>query len=397
MSTPTNPPDLEVIPLPPRPPAQAPSVSKWLIFFVAAIAIGIGYVVFAGLRNRVAADNSLKKETERASVPAVRVLRPKAGAPMQEIVLPGNVQAFSDTPIYARTSGYLKAWYFDIGSQVKQGQLLAEIETPEVEKQLEQALAQRATAQASLNLAKSTAERWQGLLQTNSVSRQETDEKIASWNVQKTSFDAAQSNVRRLEDLQSFQKIYAPFDGVITARNTDIGALITAGTGAAGKELFHLSAIQRLRVFVNVPQVYAAACRPGATAAITLQEMPGRRFSGKLVRTSNAIDPAGRTLLTEFEMDNASGAVLPGAYVSVGLHLSERTNAVTIPATSLLFRSEGLRIAVVRQGQADLIPITVGRDFGDSVEVVSGLPANALVVADPSDSLTSGTKVRIAQ
>ncbi len=375
----------------------ASASSKWLVLFVAIAAGAIGVTVYRGLHDRVAADTLLKSETERSAIPAVKVVSPKAGAPMQEIALPGNVQAFSETPIYARTNGYLKAWYFDIGSHVRQGQLLAEIETPEVDKQLEQARAELATAQASLSLAQSTAERWQGLLRTNSVSRQETDEKIASLSVQKTGFDAAQSNVRRLEDLHSFQKIYAPFDGVITARNTDIGALISAGAGAADKELFHLSAIQRLRVFVNVPQVYAAACRPGSIAAITLQEMPGRQFSGKLVRTSSAIDPAARTLLTEFEMDNSSGAVLPGAYVTVRLVLSEKTRAVTIPATSLLFRAEGLRVAVVHDGKADLVPITIGRDFGDAVEVVSGLASNAQVVADPADSLTSGAQVRITK
>ncbi|WP_031496809.1 efflux RND transporter periplasmic adaptor subunit [Bryobacter aggregatus] len=376
----------------------APTVSKWLVLFVAAIAIIIGYFVYAGLHNRVSAEANLKTETERAAIATVNVVSPTAGAPMQEIVLPGNVQAFSDTPIYARTSGYLKAWHFDIGSHVKQGQLLAEIETPEVEKQLAQARAELATAQASLNLAKSTAERWQGLLQSNSVSRQETDEKIASLNVQRTSFDAVQSNVHRLEDLNSFQKIYAPFDGVITARNTDIGALIAAGVGTvAGKELFHLSAIQRLRIFVNVPQVYAAACRPGSIATLSLQEMPDKKFSAKLVRTANAIDPLARTLLTEFEMDNARGTVLPGAYVSVRLRLSEQTRAVTIPSTTLLFRGEGLRVAVVHNGQADLVPITIGRDFGDAVEVLSGLTPDAKLITNPADSLTSGTKVRIVQ
>lgn len=373
------------------------SNKTWTILFVAVLAAAVGYFIYAGLHNRVAADAALAVETERTAVQTVSVVTPKSGARLQEIVLPGNVQAYSDTPIYARTNGYLKAWYFDIGSHVKQGQLLAEIETPEVGKELEQARAQLATAQASLDLAKSTADRWQGLLQSNSVSRQETDEKIATMHVQKTTFDAAQSNVRRLEDLQSFQKIYAPFDGVITARNTDVGALITAGTGGTARELFHLSAIQRLRVFVNVPQVYASACRPGSMAAITLQEMPGRTFGAKLVRTSNAIDAAGRTLLTEFEMDNASGSVLPGAYVSVRLKLSEATRAVTVPATSLLFRGEGLRIALVRNGKAELVPIQIGRDFGTEVEVVSGLPLDALVVADPADSLTSGVKVRVTR
>lgn len=375
------------------PVGRAPRSGIWLIVIILILGC-IAYVVYSGVNKRVAVGTALKAEAERSSILAVKIVRPTVGAPMQEIVLPGNVLPYGDTPIYARTSGYLRAWHFDIGSHVKRGQLLVEIEAPEVDKQLQQVRAELATAEANLNLARSTAERWQALLKTNSVARQETDEKIAAWNVQKTSYEAVASNVRRLEDLQSFQKIYAPFDGVITARNTDVGALISEGSGGSSRELFHLSDIRRLRVVVNIPQVYAGAARPGTTAAISLQEKPGQKFYGKLARTSNSIDPLARTLLTEFEVNNESGALLPGSYVSVHLKLSEQSRAIVIPSAALLFRREGLRVGVVRDGRAYLVPITIGRDFGDLVEVSSGLAPDAHVIADPADSLSDGAQVR---
>lgn len=363
-----------------------------LIVFV-LLAVGIGYLIISGLEKRASSEEELKKIAETAASLPVSVVHPSVGAAMDEIALPGNVQAINEAAIYARTNGYLKAWHFDIGAQVKQGQLLAEIEAPEVDKQLEQARAELATAQASLDLARSTAERWKTLLATNSVSRQETDEKIASANVWKTNYDAAASNVRRLEDLKSFQKIYAPFSGVITARNTDIGALISANATTPEQELFHLSAIHRLRVFVNVPQTYMSSARKGSQATISLQELPGKKFTGRLVRTSNAIDPSSRTLRTEFEVDNRTLELLPGAYVTVNLKLSEKTNSMTIPATALLFRAEGPRIAVVRDGKAQLLPIVLGQDFGTSIEILSGLRADDQVIADPPDSLMDGARV----
>jgi RND family efflux transporter MFP subunit len=323
-------------------------------------------------------------------------VHPTAGAPLQELILPGNTQAFSDTPIYARTNGYLKRWYFDIGTHVKRGDLLAEIETPEIDKQLQQARADIETAQASYHLAETTAARWQFLLKSDSVSKQETDEKVADLSAKKAIVDSNSSNVKRLEDLQSFQKVYAPFDGVLTARNTDVGALINAGANVTGKELFHLAAIDTLRVFVAIPEVYSRAAAPGATAILTADEFPNRQFRGTLVRTSNSIDPASHTLLTEVDVRNQAGELLPGAYVSVHLKLPQTVRSFTIPSNTLLFRAEGLRVALVRGGRAELAPVKIGRDYGSSVEIVSGLRPDDAVILDPADSLVSGAPVRVA-
>lgn len=371
------------------------SVTRWLVALVVAGAIGM--VVYRGIHARASAEAGLKSAADDAAVSTVSIVHAKTGAPSQEIILPGNVQAFTDTPIYARTNGYLKSWHFDIGAHVTRGQLLAEIETPEVDKQLQQARADLETAKANLNLAKSTAERWQALLQSNSVSKQETDEKISDLSVKNAAYAGAAANVHRLEDLQSFQKVYAPFDGVVTARNTDIGALVSAGVNGADKELFHLAAIRKLRVFVSVPQTYSRASRPGAVAAITVAEFPGRTFRGVLARTANSIDPASRTLLTEVDIDNPSGELLPGAYVSVHLKLPGEVRSLVLPSNTLIFRSEGLRVAVVRNGHAQLVPVTVGRDYGDRVEVLSGIKPEDAIVADPPDSLIDGTPVRLPE
>ncbi len=366
--------------------------------FVAAFVAAAGALAFAihgGITTRVAAESSLARSTEEAAIPIVNVIHPKVGAPLEELVLPGNTQAFSDTPIFARTSGYLKRWYFDIGAHVKRGDLLAEIETPEIDKQLQQARADLETAQANHHLAETTAARWQFLLQSDSVSRQETDEKVADLSARKATVDSNASNVRRIEDLQSFQKVYTPFDGVLTARNTDVGALIDAGANSARKELFHLAAIDTLRVFVAIPEVYSRAARPGATASLTLDEFPGRSFRGALARTSNSIDQASHTLLTEVDVRNPDGQLLPGAYVSVHFKLPQTVRSVVVPSNTLLFRSEGLRVALVRDGRVQLTPVKIGRDYGSTVEVISGLQASDAVVLDPADSLVSGAPVRI--
>jgi RND family efflux transporter MFP subunit len=366
--------------------------------FIAALAVGaatLAYAIHGGVVTRVAAESSLARSTEEAAVPIVNVIHPKDGAPLEELILPGNTQAFSDTPIFARTSGYLKRWYFDIGAHVKRGDLLVEIETPEIDKQLQQARADLATAQANHHLAETTAARWQFLLQSDSVSVQETDEKNADLSARKATVDSNASNVHRLEDLQSFQKIYAPFDGILTARNTDVGALIDAGANSAGKELFHLAAIDTLRVFVAIPEVYSRAARPGAAASLTLDEFPGRSFQGTLARTSNSIDQASHTLLTEVDVRNADGQLLPGAYVSVHFKLPGTIRSVVVPSNTLLFRSEGLRVALVRDGHVQLPSVKIGRDYGSTVEVISGLQASDAVVLDPADSLISGAPVRI--
>ena len=358
-----------------------------LVIFI--VVIGFGFI------SRRKAEADLKQSTAAAAIPTVNVVYPKSGAPNNEIILPGNTQAFTDAPIFARTNGYVKSWYFDIGARVKKGQLLAVIETPEVDQQLQQARADLQTAQANLRQAEITADRWEALWKTNSVSKQETDVAVSAFHAMKATVDSNTSNVRRLEELTGFQKIYAPFDGVITARNTDIGALINSGASTPTQELFHLTAINILRVFVAVPQLYSQAVRPGATASLTLDEFPGKIFSGTIARNSNSIDLASRTLLVEVDVDNRNGTLLPGAYVRVHLKLPESVTSVTIPANALLFRSEGLRVGVVRNGQAELVPVTIGRDYGSSVEIVSGLQATDAVIVNPSDSLTSGTTVRV--
>jgi len=394
-------PQQQITPEPaPATPGQAPESSRSatkaiLVLFVIFAAV-ISAVVYSGILSRTASAASLARETREDSVLAVSVVHPKSGSADEEVVLPGNIQAFTDSPIYARTNGYLRKWYVDIGTRVKGGQLLAEIDAPELDHQLQQAKADLETAHANLRLAQSTADRWQFLLKTQSVSRQETDEKVGDLNAKKAMVDASASAVSRLEDLQSYEKVTAPFDGVITARNTDVGALIDAGANSPGKELFHLAATGQLRVFVNVPEAYDRAAQSGARASLQLTEFPSRNFTGTLVRNANAIDTTSRTLLVEVDVDNSNGELLPGAYVLVHLKLpGKTTHGLTIPVNTMLFRSEGLRVAVVRQGRAQLIPIVIGRDYGSDAEIVSGLTANDQVIANPADSLISGEEVRI--
>jgi RND family efflux transporter MFP subunit len=364
---------------------------------IAVVAGALGLGVVWGIRARSAASTTLRQTTAEAAISVVSVVSPKADAPTQEILLPGTTQAFTDAPIFARTSGYVKGWYFDIGARVKQGQLLAEIESPEVDQQLQQARADLETAQANLRQAQITADRWLALLQSDSVSKQETDQAVSALSAMKATVDSNAANVRRLEQLQGFEKIYAPFDGVITARNVDIGFLINAGASTVAQELFHLAAIHTLRVFVAVPEVYSRAARPGSAATLTLEEFPGRSFHGTLVRNANAIDLASRTLLVEVDVDNPGGELLPGAYVFVHLKLPKEIASVTLPANTLLFRAEGLRVAVIQDGRAQLVPVTIGRDYSETVEILSGLQPTDQVIVAPSDSLTSGTRVRIAR
>jgi RND family efflux transporter MFP subunit len=368
----------------------------WIFLLILVVAVLL--VVF-GILPRIQARTALRQETLRMAVPTVAVVQPKRSAPAQEMVLPANVQAFADAPIYARTNGYLKRWYVDIGSRVKEGQLLAEIDTPEVNQQLRQARADLGTSQANLNLSKITADRYQGLLKTDSVSKQESDNAAGDHEAKQASLQSAQANVKRLEELQSFQRIYAPFSGVITARNTDIGALINSGsTGGNGNELFHIAQPDKLRVYVSVPQIYSQAAKPGLTADLTLAEFPGRRFQGKLVRTANAIDPTSRTLLVEIAVDNPTGQLFTGSYAEVHFKLPTPTSSLILPVNTLLFRSEGLRVATVGQGQkVELKQITLGHDFGSEVEVVAGLTGNENVIVNPPDSVVDGETVRIAQ
>ena len=381
-------------------PRQGPRrhVGSWVALLVVVIALGaLGVVIHRGIETRRKTDAALVQSAAEAAIITVAVVHPTTDSPADELILPGTAQAFTDSPIYARASGYLRRWHVDIGAKVTQGQLLAEIETPELHQQLRQARANLDTAQANLELARTTAARWQTLLKTESVSQQETDEKVGDHNAKIATVEAHAANVRRLEDLLGFQKVYAPFDGVITRRNTDIGALIDAGANAPSRELFRLAAIHQLRVFVSVPQVYAQTARLGSAATITLDEMPGKVFNGTLARTANAIDPSARTLLVEVDVANPHGELLPGAYLVVHLRIGRAVKAVTIPASTLLFRAEGLRVGVVRNGHAQLVPVKIGRDYGRSVEIVSGLSSADAVILDPPDSLVSGTPVRLLE
>jgi RND family efflux transporter MFP subunit len=382
-----------------EPVPSEPSSRRWLLgLLVAGVVLGI--VIYSGIHERARAESTLGVSTERAAVPIVDTIQPTSGAVSQEIVLPGNTQAFNDTPIYARTNGYLKRWYVDIGTHVQQGQLLADIDTPEIDQQLEQARADLKNAQANAQLAQITATRWQNLLKTNSVSKQETDQAVSDLNARQATTDSMTANVHRLEQLQSFEKVYAPFSGVITARNTDIGALINAGAGGTPQELFHMAAVNKLRVYVAVPEINSAAAQTGARAALTLDEYPGETFQGTIVRNSDSIDSASRTLNVEVDVDNPQGRIKTGAYVFVHLKMPQSgrasTQSLTIPANTLLFRSEGLRVGVVRNGRAELVPITIGRDFGNTVEVATGLHPTDQVIINPSDSLTSGNQVRVS-
>ena len=370
---------------------------RWLA--VAAIVAVFAAALVWGILPRLEATAALKKETQALNIVTVSVIKPRPGAVSQELILPGNMQAFVDTPIYARTNGYLKHWTADIGAHVKAGQLLAEIDTPEVDDQLHQARADLATAQANFRLAEKTAARWQALLKSESVSQQEADQTQGDMEAKKAALESARYNVARLEKLQSFKKIFAPYDGVITARNVDVGALIDAGSsGGPGKELFHIASTKKLRVYVNVPQGYSRDAVPGVEADVTLAEFPGRAFKGSLVRNSQAIDAASRTMLAEVAVDNPTGELLPGAYAQVHLKLRATNTALVIPVNSLIFRADGIQVAVVLPDErVALKKILLGRDFGTEVEVLSGLDQTDVVIFNPSDSLTSGTKVRVVK
>jgi RND family efflux transporter MFP subunit len=366
-----------------------------LLFTVVVVAL----VVIWGISSRRKANAQLSQETRELAIPTVTVIHPKRGAPQQEIILPGDMQPYTDAPIYARTTGYLKSWRVDIGARIKSGQLLAEIDTPEVDQQLQQARADLDTAEANLHLAEITATRYKDLMKTDSVAQQDVDNANGNLEARRTAVDSARSNVKRLEELQSFKKIYAPFDGVITARNTDIGALIDSGSGGGPtRELFHIAAVNRLRVYVNVPQVYSPHIKPGLKAQLTLAEFPGRHFQGLIVRDSGAIDNATRTLLTEIDVNNPSGELKPGGYAEVHLNLPSAVTTFTLPVNTIIFKSAGMQVATVKAGKTvDLVSITPGRDFGTEIEILAGLKGDESVVINPPDSLTQGEPVKVAQ
>lgn len=390
----------EMVKQPERESGQAAreSGSKHGVLITVIVLVIIAAVVIGGIVPRLRAKEALQKETYDLAVPTVNVTHPKQGAPQTEIVLPGNMQAFTESPIYARTNGYLKKWYVDIGGRVKTGQLLAEIETPEVDQQLQQARSQLNTAKANYNLAQITSNRYQELKNTDSVAQQDVDNALGSERANAATVSAAEYQVKYLEQLESFRKIYAPFDGIITVRNTDVGHLINSGAGSPTAELFHIAAIHTLRVYINVPQQFSPEAKSGLPATLTLQEFPGRKFKGTLVRTANAIDLATRTLLVEVDVDNPTGELLPGAYAEVHLAVPSGAPTFILPVSALIFRAQGLQVGVVKDGnRAQLANIILGRDFGSEVEVVSGLQGDDQVIINPPDSLISGEEVRVGQ
>ena len=369
---------------------------SWLVLTITVIVVAA--LLASGIWSRVKARTTLKAETAQVALTAVSVVSPKQTAPAQEIILPGNVQPFITSPIYARTNGYLKKWYVDIGARVKQGQLLAVIETPEVDQQLQQARSNLLTAQANLELASITKARYLGLLKSNAVSQQDVDNAVGTYNANKAIVEADQAAVDQYTALVSFEKIYAPFDGIVTARNTDIGDLINSGSGSAVKtDLFHVAQPGKLRVYVNVPEEYSQGVKVGMTADLSLAEFPGRRFRGKLVRTADAITVTTRTLLIEIDVDNPTGTLLTGSYAEVHLAVPAQSSTFLLPVNTLLFRSEGLQVGVVRDGKVVLSAVTPGHDFGNQIEIVSGLKPDDQVIINPPDSIITGQQVQIVQ
>ena len=380
------------------------SRSSLVTLVVVLLVVAVAAAIF-GIVRRVHANTELVRYTDANAAPPVSLEQPVFEKDAREIVLPGNIQAFTLAPIYARTTGYVKSWSHDIGSHVRKGDLLAVIETPELDQQLDQAKADLATAVSNAALAKLTADRYRGLIAQNAVSQQDTDNAVALLEARNTEVNSAQANVHRLEELQSFERIVAPFDGVITARNLDIGQLVTpagstttpgSGTISGSKEIFDLSAIGTLRVFINVPQIYAPDAKNGVTAALTLPQYPGRTFRGKLVRSSGAVDPATRTLLAEVDVDNRSGELLPGSYAEVHLNVSTNVPALIVPVSALILEPDGLHVATVdATNHAHIVRVTEGRDSGSTMEILGGLAPGQSIIANPPDSLTDGELVRV--
>src|ERR1700688_425131 len=364
----------------------------------AIILLVVVALLISGILSRVRHRAILRTEASEMAVTPVSVVLPKRTAPTDEIVLPANVQPFITSPIYAQATGYLKEWNFDIGAHVKKGQLLAVIQSPEVDQQLRQARSNLLTAQANLQLASITKTRYQGLLKSNAVSQQDVDNAVGTYNANKAIVEADQAAVDQYTALVSFEKVYAPFDGVITARNTDIGDLINSGSSSNVKtDLFHISQPGKLRVYVNVPEEYSQGVKVGMTADLSLAEFPDRKFQGKLVRTAEDINLTTRTLLIEIDVDNPSGTLLTGSYAEVHLAVPTQASTFLLPVNALLFRSEGLRVGIVKDGKVVLTAVTPGHDFGNEIEIVSGLKPDDQVIINPPDSIVSGQQIQIVQ
>jgi RND family efflux transporter MFP subunit len=349
----------------------------------------------AGILRRYHAHTVLKERTYKLAAPTVSVAPARPGAPVDTFVLPGNVTAYTDAPIYARTDGYLVRWYYDIGTRVRKGALLATIDTPELDKQVAQAESDLATAQANANIARIQAERYSGLVKSDAVSQQDADTYVNQAAATAAAVRSAQANLQRVKELQSFEKVYAPFDGVVTARAVDTGQLINQGSGA---ELFHMQAIDTLRVYANVPQVYAQTLKRGMKIDLTFPEHPGKVFVGTLVRTADAIDPASRTLLAEIDVDNRSGELLPGSLAQVHFKTPTAGPTYIVPTAALIFRRDGMELAkVVDRDEARLVHVVIGEDDGATVQIISGLQPGDQIIQDPPDSLIDGEKVSVVQ
>src|SRR6202167_969068 len=377
--------------LPPAPPGKALTIVGVLLLIL----------LIAGaltLLAHVSHEHALAKETERETVPTVAVVHPQSEKPDEDLVLPGSLLAYEESPIYARTNGYLVRWYKDIGSRVTKGELLAKIDTPEVDQELNQTRAARLQILAQMDLAKISADRWENLRKTDSVSAQESDQYESGYKQSQANLAAADANVRRLEQLEGFKDVYAPFSGVLTRRNVDPGALINAGAGAAGRELFDLARVDPLRVYTSVPQAYAPFIKVGAKTAVTLQEFPGQKFYGTVARTAEAIDPTTRTLLTEVDVPNKDGRLLPGSFGEVHFAVGSGVDKVTVPVNAMLFRTQGAQVAVIGpDSKVQLRPINIGRDYGATLEVLGGVSPTDQVVINPPDSLEDGQQVNVAQ
>ena len=381
-----------------RPPDLPPAPAGKALTIVGVL---LAVLLIAGgltLLGRMSHERALAKETEIETVPTVAVVNPVSEKPDEELVLPGSLLAYEDSPIYARTNGYLVKWYQDIGSKVTRGELLAKIDTPEVDQELNQARAARQQIVAQMDLAKITSDRWENLRKTDSVSAQEADQYASQYKQSQANLAAADANVSRLEQLEGFKDVYAPFDGVLTRRNVDPGALINAGAQAAGRELFDLARVDPLRVYVSVPQAYAPYIKVGAKTPVLLQEFPGQKFYGIIVRTAEAIDTNTRTLLTEVDVPNKDGRLLPGSFGEVHFAVGSNVDKVTVPINTMLFRAQGAQVAVVGpDSKVELRPINIGRDYGSSLEVLGGLSATDQIVVNPADSLEQGQQVNVAK
>jgi len=366
-----------------------------VLFVVVIVLVLLGAFTLFQRRSQYQA---LAKETETLAIPTVAVMHAAVESAEEDLILPGAMQAYVESPIYARTNGYLKKWYHDIGSRVRQGELLADIDTPEVDQQLSQARADLNTQQANANLSKITAARYQELIKTDGVSKQEVDNAVGDLEAKVANVKSAEANVRRLEELESFKHIYAPFSGVITKRSVDTGTLINAGNGGASQQLFVLAQTDPIRVYVSVPEAYAPSIRSGLGAFLELTQYPGQKFAGRVVRTAESIDPGTRTLLTEVDVPNHNGALLPGGYAQAHLQVKVTGARLAVPVNALLFRSEGLRAVVVDANhRAHLRSITVGRDYGTTLEVLQGLDVNDWIVLNPADSIDDGQEVRVKE